>query len=145
MDKLEISVGMKRQRALIFVVILAALGLTVYVDPLRFLLIDVLQRKGSSHGLFVPFISGYLVWLKLDRIKGLTPQTALLPGGAVMMAGFALFYLGRSDTGYVLPVLSFLLVTGGVLLVLLGPEVFKEVSFPLFSSATPAAWFRPAT
>ena len=131
-DKLEVIAGMKRQRALIFFVILAALALTVYVDPLRFLLTDVLQRKGSSHGLFVPFISGYLVWLKLDRIKGLSPQTAPLPGGAVMMAGFALFYLGRSDTGYVLPVLSFLLVAAGLLLVLLGPQVFKKVSFPLF-------------
>ena len=131
-DKLEVNVGMKRERSLIFFAILAALGLTVYLDPLYSLLTDVLQRKGSSHGLFVPFICGYLVWLKFDRIKGLTTQTALLPGVAVMMAGFALYYLGRSDTGYVLPVLSFLLVAAGVLLVLLGQEVFKEVRFPLF-------------
>jgi exosortase len=130
--ELEGKVGMKRERSVIFVLILAALGLTVYLDPLRSLLADVLQRKGSSHGLFVPFICGYLIWLKLDKIKGLTLQTALLPGGAVMMAGFVVLYFGRSGTGYVLPVLSFLVVAAGILLVVLGQEVFKEVSFPLF-------------
>ena len=130
--EMEGKVGMKRQRSLILLVILAALGLTVYLDPLYSLLTDVLQRKGSSHGLFVPFICGYLIWLKFDRIKELTAQTALLPGVTVMMAGFALYYLGRSHTGYVLPALSFLLVAAGVLLGLLGQEVFKEVRFPLF-------------
>jgi exosortase len=131
-DKREIGVGMKRERLVIFFLILAALGLTVYSAPLYSLLGDVLQRKGSSHGLFVPFICGYLIWLKVDRIKGLTTQTAVLPGVTVMMAAFALYYLGRSDTGYVLGVLSFLLVAAGVLLVLFGEEVFKEVKFPFF-------------
>ena len=123
---------MKRQRTLIFFAILTALGLTVYLDPLRFLLIDVLQRKGSSHGLFVPFISGYLLWLKLDNIKEAKPQAGLLTGVAVMAAGTALLWLDQSDTGYVLPVLSFLLVAAGVLLALLGQEVFREAAFPLF-------------
>jgi len=123
---------MKRQRTLIFFAILTALGLTVYLDPLRFLLIDVLQRKGSSHGLFVPFISGYLLWLKLDNIKEAKPQAGLLTGVAVIAAGSALLCVDQSDTGYVLPVLSFLLVAAGVLLALLGQEVFREAAFPLF-------------
>jgi len=131
-DNLQANVGMKRERAIIYLVVFTVLVLTVYADPLYSLLTDVLQRKGSSHGLFVPFICGYLIWLKLDRINALSPQTALLPGGAVMMAGFGLFYLSRSGTGYVLPVLSFLLVAAGLLLVLLGQEVFKEACFPLF-------------
>ena len=108
------------------------LGLAVYTDPLRSLLIDVLQRKGSSHGLFVPFICGYLVWLKLDKINQAKPQTALLPGGCFLGVGFALLHLGRGHTGYVLPVLSFLLLAAGLMLALFGQEVFKEAAFPLF-------------
>jgi len=54
--KLEVNIGMKRDRLIIFVAILAGLGLTIYLDPLYSLLTDVLDRKGSSHGLFVPFI-----------------------------------------------------------------------------------------
>jgi len=47
-------------------------------------------------------------------------------------AGGVLFMLGQSRQGFSFPVLSFLLVAGGLILVLFGTEVFKQVSFPLF-------------
>lgn len=119
-------------RALIFFSVLVALGVTLYGKPLYALSVAVLQRQGSSHGLFVPFISGYLVWLKFDKIKEVTPQIALLPGGAMATAGVVLFILGSSSEGFSLPVLSFLFVAGGLILVLFGTEVFKQVSFPVF-------------
>jgi len=119
-------------RVLIFFSIMAALGVTIYGKPLYDLGAAVLQRHGSSHGLFVPFISGYLFSLKLDRIKRMNPQVALLPGSAVMTAGAVLFVLGRNSAGMVLPVLSFLLIAAGLILMLFGKEVFKEVGFPLF-------------
>lgn len=145
-----------RGRALIFLSVLGGLGVTIYGEPLYALFAAVFQRQGSSHGLFVPFISGYLIWLKLDKIKGLTPQVALLPGGAMAATGFVLFGLGRGSPGFSLPVLSFLLIAGGLILVLFGREVFKEVSFPLFLLAAMiplptvlysqiAEWMRQAT
>jgi exosortase len=130
--KLEGKWEMKLERSLIFFSILAGLGVTIYLDPLYSLLADVLNRTGSSHGLFVPFICGYLLWLKLEKIKEIKPQTALLPGGMVMMAGFVLSYIGRGGPGYSLQVLSFLLVAAGLLLLLFGQQVFREVGFPLF-------------
>jgi exosortase len=80
----------------------------------------------------VPFISGYFIWLKLDRIREVKHQIALLPGAAMVMAGFALYYLNQEGPGFTLPVLSFLLVTAGMVLIFFGREFFKEVSFPLF-------------
>jgi exosortase len=77
-------------------------------------------------------ISAYFIWLKLDKIKGITLQHALLPGSVMLAAGCALFYLGRSGAGIFLPVSSFLLLAGGSMLVLLGRGAFEEVSFPLF-------------
>jgi exosortase len=121
-----------RDRLLIFLAVLVGLGLTLYGKPLSALSAAVLQRQGSSHGLFVPFISAYLIWLKLDNIKGVTPQIALLPGVAMAAAGGVIFILGRSREGLSLPVLSFLFIAGGLILVLFGTEVFKELSFPLF-------------
>ena len=121
-----------RGRVLIFLAVLIGLGVTLYGKALYALAVAVLQREGSSHGLFVPFISAYLIWLKLDKIKGITPQIALLPGGVTLAAGGVLFMLGLSRQGFSLPVLSFLLVTGGLILVLFGTKVFKEVYFPLF-------------
>ena len=125
------SLGLK-SRVLIFFSILIGLGVTLYGKPLYALSGAVLQRQGSSHGLFVPFIFAYLIWLKLDKIKGIRPQMALLPGVAMVAGGGILFMLGQSREGFSFPVLSFLLVAGGLILVLFGTEVFKQVAFPVF-------------
>jgi len=119
-------------RLIIFWLILIGLGVTIYAEPLSTLAVSVLQRHDSSHGLFVPFIAAYLVWLKYDKIKGIRHQADLPAGAALVLAGFALFYLGRSGPGIVLPVLSYLLVAGGLILMFFGRPLFKQVSFPVF-------------
>jgi exosortase len=121
-----------RGRWLILFMILVGLGVTIWAEALYDLSISVIQRHGSSHGLFVPFISGYLIWLRLDTIKSIKPHGALLPGSAILLSGSLLFYFSRGGSGFSLSVLSFLLVAGGLILVLFGRRVFKEVSFPLF-------------
>lgn len=137
-QKSEIVTGGKigspngRRRWLIFFSILVGLSITIYAEALYDLSISVVQRHGSSHSLFVPLISGYLIWLKLDKIRGIKPHDAIMPGGAMMLAGCVLFYFGRSGTGFSMPVLSFLLIAGGLILVLFGHRVFREVRFPLF-------------
>ena len=45
-------------RLVILTVALLGLGLFLYQDTLRGLISNVLHREGSSHGVFVPFISG---------------------------------------------------------------------------------------
>jgi exosortase len=125
------SLGVK-SRLLIFLAILVAFGVTIHGKPLYALAVAVIQRNDSSHGLFVPFISAYLIWLKLDKIKRMTPQVALLPGGAMMAAGIVLFVVGQKGEEIGLPVLSFLFIAAGLILMIFGKEVFKEVGFPLF-------------
>jgi len=121
-----------RGRWFIFFAIMAALGVTLYGKSLYALAMAVLHREGSSHGLFVPFISAYLIWLKFDKIKALTPRMALVPGTVMVAAGAVLFILSQGREGYSLQVLSFLSIAGGLILVLFGSQMFKEVGFPLF-------------
>ena len=136
--KAEIIAGGKLEslngsgRWLIFLLVLFGLGAAIYWEPLYALTVSILKRRASSHGLFVPFIAGYFIWLKLDKIREVKHQIALLPGAAMVMAGFALYYLNQGGPGFTLPVLSFLLVTAGLILSFFGRELFKEVSFPLF-------------
>jgi exosortase len=80
----------------------------------------------------VPFISGYLVWLKFDKIKKLESRFAPLPGIMMMGAGLLLLLLLGEDTELFLPALSFLLVAAGLIVGLFGKDVFKELRFPLF-------------
>ena len=137
-QKAEIIAGGKLEslngsgRWLIFLLVLFGLGAAIYWEPLYALTVSILKRRASSHGLFVPFISGYFIWLKLDKIREVKHQSALLPGAAMVMAGFALYYLNQGGPGFTLPVLSFLLVTAGLVLIFFGRELFKQVSFPLF-------------
>ena len=115
-------------RPLLFWLILAGLGATIYAEALWALFISVIQRHGSSHGLFVPFIAAYLIWLKLEKIKGIMYQSALPAGAAIVMAGFTLFYFGRSGPGFSLPLLSFLLVAAGLILMFFGTS-FRATIF----------------
>jgi exosortase len=119
-------------RPILFWLILAGLGATIYAEPLLALCAAVLQRHDSSHGLFVPFIAGYILWLKLDKIKAI-PYRSALPAAAIALAvAFALFLLGQSTSGIALSIVSFLLVAAGLVLAFFGRDLFKEVSFPLF-------------
>ena len=122
-------------RWLVFLLVFSGLGLTIYRDALYALFTAVLQREGSSHVLFVPFISGYIFWLKRDKIKEIKSQFALVPGGIIMAVGFLIFYLGRNNPGFSMAALSFLLVAAGLIVMVFGIAVFKEVSFPLFFMA----------
>ena len=123
-------------RPILFWLILAGLGGTVYAEPLQALSVAVLQRHGSSHGIFVPLIAGYILWLKLDTIKSIPYRSALTAGAIVLVAALATYMLGRSTSGFALSIISFLLVAAGLILMFFGQDLFKEVSFPLFFLAT---------
>jgi len=118
-------------RLVAFIAILVGLGFTIFPETLRDLLLSVLHREGSSHGLFVPFISGYFLWLKRDRIRGLEPAFAFAAGGVMALAGFLVLYISRGSVEVTFPALSFMLVAFGLVMALFGTQVFKEVSFPL--------------
>lgn len=107
-----------------------------YKESLSLLFSTVVHRQGSSHGLFVPFVSGYLLWLKFDRIKNLNFNTALLPGGVMLLIAVVLHFFGGKGNFLSLSILSFLFLTGGLLLLFFGREVFRETMFPLFFLAT---------
>lgn len=103
----------------------------LYGEVLYSLSVAVVNREGSSHGVFIPFFSAYLIWVRFDRIKAIRPQAALLPGGAMLLVGLLLFFLGKC-TEFQLSVLSFLCVVGALVLILLGKDIFRKVAFPLF-------------
>ena len=131
----DVSLGIKG-RWLIFFTIIAGLGITIYGKFLYALGVAVVKRYDSSHGIFVPFISGYLVWLRLDAIKSSVPKVAPLPGGAIAAAGVVLLIIGYGNEGIAMPVLSFLLIASGLILVLFGCQMFKGIGFPLFFLGT---------
>ncbi len=119
-------------RIFILFAILMGLGLTVYSDAMSGLIVSVLHREGSSHGVFVPFLSVIFLWQRWERVKKIEPKYTLIPGAIMLMASFLMLYIARGTTENALPVLSFLIMAAGLIMALFGTKVFKEVSFPLF-------------
>ena len=123
-------------RLIILLTALVGLGVTLYPETLRGLVSSVLHREGSSHGLFVPFISGYFLWLKREKIRRVKIDFSLLSGAIMIVVALLLLYFSRNSTEITLPALSFVLVASGLVLALFGMQLFKEVAFPLLFLAT---------
>ena len=125
------------RRLLVLFLILLGVGITIYGSALQDLLAAVILRQGSSHGIFVPFLSGYVLWTRFDKIKELRPQTSLFPGIAMLLVGMIfLFHAKYSDFFLPFSVLSFLCVAGAMILLIFGKDLFAEVMFPLFLLGT---------
>lgn len=125
-----------KMRLLILAVVLAALSVLLYRVVLWNLAVSVLHREGSSHGVFVPFISGIFLWVKWDKIRNSRVDFAPAPGILMAAAGLLTLYLSADTTEVALPALSFLLVAAGLVVGLFGTGVFKEAGFPLLFLVT---------
>ena len=77
-------------RMLILVTVLGVLGLSIYREVLWEVISSVVHREYASHGICVPFISAYLVWLRTEKIRQTAFDYALLPGMVLVGAGFLL-------------------------------------------------------
>jgi len=122
----------EKTRVTILVAVLALLGLFLYREALADLIASVLHREDASHGLCVPFISGYLIWLRLEKIRNAKPGFDPVPGMVMTGAGLLLFFLLGNSTEIAIAAFSFLLVAAGLIVGLFGRNVFKELCFPLF-------------
>jgi len=93
---------MAGNRYLIFtsVLVVTLLGY-MYADSLVFLLSRWLGTEDYSHGIFVPFISGYLIWQYRHRL-GQGSKEKSWWGVAVIALGLVLYVVGELSTLYVI-------------------------------------------
>lgn len=83
-----------------------------------------------SHGFLVPLFSGYLIWRQRGRLKALAPR-GTWSGLPVLVAGVGLFVLGNIGAENFLTRSSLILILAGLVLLHLGPEIFRALAFPL--------------
>jgi len=84
-----------------------------------------------SHGFFIPFISFYFVYTKLEVIKKTTPSSSN-KGFWIVLLGLLLFILGWISSLDFVQGISMLIVLWGSILYLFGKEVGKLITFPVF-------------
>jgi exosortase D (VPLPA-CTERM-specific) len=102
----------------------------IYWSSLQQMVHQWLSDETYSHGLLVPFVSGYLIWRHRQRITALPiaqQRWGLLP----LIAGSGLYFLGEIGTLYVFVQISLWLVALGLLITAHGIPRTKQLAFPL--------------
>lgn len=112
---------------------LVAFGLFIYAYHETFLwLVERYDNPDShySHGYLIPFICGYLVWLKRKELAEL-PQSSSR-GGLALIIGALLVHVASVWTHtFFTSGFSMMALAIGLCLYLYGPAITRELAFPL--------------
>ncbi len=83
-----------------------------------------------SHGILVPFVSGFLIWQLRDELKKIECKESKW-GVWLIIAGLGMHVVSSLLRIYFSSGFSMLLVLVGLVLYLFGKEVFKKIAFPI--------------
>lgn len=83
-----------------------------------------------SHGFFVPFIAGFLIWLKIEKIKSIDWEYNALGLGLIIMS-LSVHFLSMLAEVFFVSALSILGLVFGISLFLFGKKITEKIIFPL--------------
>ena len=118
-----------RLRISIVAVIAILAGLLLYRSSIVAVISADIHRDGSSHGVFVPFLSLFFIWTKRENLKKAKPKFQFL-GLALLVLG--IFPIVFNINSFQLYFIGYVFFLSGIVLTILGPEIFKLIAFPLF-------------
>ena len=113
---------------IIFIITIFA-GIFLYRTAIIEVVSAVLNREGSSHGFFIPFLSGFFIWTKRDIIRNIKPQYDF-PGLPLLALGL-LPPIIKFGT-YHLHFIGFIFFVAGIIFTVFGRTYFKHIAFPIF-------------
>ena len=119
----------KYYRLSIFALIAIFAGLFIYQTAIIKVISTILDRQGSSHGVFVPFLSLYFLWLSRDKLKKNEPQFCYF--GIIFLLIGLFFPITKTGTFH-LQFIGYIIFLAGLVYVIYGKEFFKNIMFPLF-------------
>ncbi|HEV2202289.1 MAG TPA: exosortase/archaeosortase family protein [Bryobacteraceae bacterium] len=107
-----------------------ALLIGAYYPILRWLVVQWATDEDVSHGFFVPLVALFIAWQRREKILALELKPAWW-GLAIMAWGASQAYLGMLGAEIYLQRTSFLITLTGLLLVVGGTALVRELAFPL--------------
>lgn len=123
------SIKSKYYRLSIVIILTLLSGLFLYQTAIIKVFSAVIHREGSSHGVFVPFLTLYFIWLKRDIIRDIEPQFDYLGIIFIVLGTIVpLFNIGNFQINF----LFLIVFLAGLFFTFFGRTFFKEISFPIF-------------
>ncbi|MBA5874362.1 MAG: EpsI family protein [Nitrospira sp. CR1.2] len=89
------------------------------------------NRYGFSHGVLVPLISGYLVWLQWPTLSQTRAEPAMVPGLLWLVAATVLLLASEIAGVMTIGSLALILLLAGLVLTLFGYAYLRSLAFPL--------------
>lgn len=112
---------------------LAVLGgafVALYHPVLLKLIHDWGVDENYSHGYFIPFIVGYMIWQRKEELRAIAPEPSF-GGLLVLLVGLAQLLIAWVGTEYFFQGTSMIVVLAGTALFLGGPKVTKRLLVPM--------------
>jgi exosortase D (VPLPA-CTERM-specific) len=105
---------------------------------LSFLYATVLVKLGQdwwnddnySHGLFVPFIIGYIIWLEFSNLRRTPMKPALWLGFAIILFALLMFLGGNLGAELFTQRVSFVLIIAGIVVYFFGFRILQKLTAP---------------
>ena len=95
--------------------------------------------ENYSHGLLIPFIIGYIIWVQRDKLASLEPKPSVLLGGAAVVIALVTLWAGVAGAELYTQRMSLVLLLGGTVVYFWGAKLlqFLFVAFALLILAIP--------
>lgn len=120
-------------------VLLAAALLFLYAPVLKMLAWTWLTDENYSHGLLIPFLIGFLVWLEKDELAKCEKRPAILAGALIVLSALVFLLVGILGAELFTQRFSLLLMLAGITIYFFGWQILKKlvVPFALLALAIP--------
>src|SRR4026208_1363569 len=102
-----------------------------YATVLAKLVHDWWNDENYSHGLLIPFIIGYLIWVQRDKLAQVSTRSSVLWGGAAVVAALFALWAGIAGAELYTQRLSLLLILAGIIVYFWGFKLLKMLLVPL--------------
>jgi exosortase D (VPLPA-CTERM-specific) len=111
---------------------------SLVVLAVGFLYSFILAKLGSdwwtdenySHGLLVPFVIGYVIWLEFDLLKSVRSKPTILFGGFVVLLGLLMLLAGTLGAELFIQRISLIVVITGIVIYFFGIKLFRALTVP---------------
>ena len=111
------------------IVVAVALAL-LYATVLIKLGNDWWTDENYSHGLLVPFVIGYIIWMEWENLRNTPKKASFWPGGGTILLALALLLAGTLGAELFIQRISLVLILAGIVIYFWGAKLLKLLTVP---------------
>src|SRR5215218_4118239 len=102
-----------------------------YATVLAKLVHDWWNDENYSHGLLIPFIIGYIIWVQRDKLARVPVRSSVLWGGAAIVCALFALWAGVAGAELYTQRLSLILILAGIIVYFWGFTLLRMLLVPL--------------